>query len=527
MPGLRDKQRAAGSILLLVLAAVAIMSLAVGIYLANMQSELRASRFAGRRLQTRVLAESAAEYLSAILSLDDEELEEFGGLYDNPTQLQSVVVVDDTDPELTGRFAVVAYAPLTGGLRFGLENESAKLNINSLLANDEDEETARDRLTEIPGIDDEIADAILDWIDSDNTPRTFGVEESYYSSLDPPYEPANRPLAALDELLAVRGITPELLYGLDTNRNFTLDPGETARGVLAELDTSTGLLDRGISAYLTVRSLKTPTAPSSGTLINLNGSDLQELYNDLKTVIDDADAKFIIAYRQGDTVAEGTPSAGSEASTFQINFNQPAKREITSLLDLVGVRVQISEGNNQQPGGQQQGGPPQGGQQQTKIVKSPWDDQTSLYRDKLPRLLGSVSLGESATVAGQIDVNQASRYVLLSVDGIDSQTADQIISRREPVADLDDYHRYPLWLLADRIVDLETMRKIEPFLTVGGDVYTAQAVGYFGSGRPMSRIAVTLDRNGGEPQLIGWQDLSPLGGGYDLVQLGEEPDETQ
>ena len=92
MPGLRDKQRAAGSVLLLVLAAVAIMSLAVGIYLANMQSELRASRFAGRRLQTRVLAESAAEYLSAILSLDDEELEEFGGLYDNPTQLQSVEV---------------------------------------------------------------------------------------------------------------------------------------------------------------------------------------------------------------------------------------------------------------------------------------------------------------------------------------------------------------------------------------------------------------------------------------------------
>ena len=143
-----------------------------------------------------------------------------------------------------------------------MENESAKLNINSLLANDEDEETAprppdgdpRDRRR------DRRRDTRLDRL-GQHHPRTYGAEQSYYSSLDPAYEPPNRPLAALDELLAVRGITPELLYGLDTNRNFTLDPGETARGVLAELDTSTGLLDRGISAYLTVSSLKTPTAP--------------------------------------------------------------------------------------------------------------------------------------------------------------------------------------------------------------------------------------------------------------------------
>ena len=36
---------------------------------------------------------------------------------------------------------------------------------------------------------EEIADAILDWLDEDEEPREYGAESDYYSSLSPGYAP--------------------------------------------------------------------------------------------------------------------------------------------------------------------------------------------------------------------------------------------------------------------------------------------------------------------------------------------------
>jgi hypothetical protein len=71
-----------------------------------------------------------------------------------------------------------------------------------------------------------IADAILDWVDEDNDPRPFGAEAEAYQQMDSPYTPSNLPLKQIDELLCIRGVTPKLLYGADTNRNGVIDGGE-------------------------------------------------------------------------------------------------------------------------------------------------------------------------------------------------------------------------------------------------------------------------------------------------------------
>ena len=55
-----------------------------------------------------------------------------------------------------------------------------------------------------------IADAIKDWIDADQQPTGGGAEDDYYSSLKPPYLAANRQMKSPTELLAVRGMTPEI-----------------------------------------------------------------------------------------------------------------------------------------------------------------------------------------------------------------------------------------------------------------------------------------------------------------------------
>lgn len=59
-----------------------------------------------------------------------------------------------------------------------------------------------------------IVDAITDWVDSDD--QESGVEEtesSYYLSLQPPYTSKNAPMEFVEELLLVRGVTPELFFG--------------------------------------------------------------------------------------------------------------------------------------------------------------------------------------------------------------------------------------------------------------------------------------------------------------------------
>ena len=61
----------------------------------------------------------------------------------------------------------------------------------------------------------DILDAITDWLDPDNEVTKFGAEDSYYQSLDTPYACKNGPMDFLDELLLVKGITPDLYYGAE------------------------------------------------------------------------------------------------------------------------------------------------------------------------------------------------------------------------------------------------------------------------------------------------------------------------
>lgn len=60
---------------------------------------------------------------------------------------------------------------------------------------------------------DNIVDAMKDWIDENSEVTRFGAEDTYYQTLEKPYSCKNAPLAFVEELLLVRGITKELFYG--------------------------------------------------------------------------------------------------------------------------------------------------------------------------------------------------------------------------------------------------------------------------------------------------------------------------
>lgn len=60
-----------------------------------------------------------------------------------------------------------------------------------------------------------ITNAVKDWIDPDDEHRMDGAENDYYQSLEHPYACKNYYIETLEELLLVKGITPELYYGTE------------------------------------------------------------------------------------------------------------------------------------------------------------------------------------------------------------------------------------------------------------------------------------------------------------------------
>jgi general secretion pathway protein K len=95
-------------------------------------------------------------------------------------------------------------------------DESGKISINSIPDNLL-EQLLRNLIGTL-GIEgttlDTIVDSILDWRDKDDLHRLNGAESDYYLSLPNPYKAKNAYFDTMEELLLVKGVTRELLYGV-------------------------------------------------------------------------------------------------------------------------------------------------------------------------------------------------------------------------------------------------------------------------------------------------------------------------
>jgi general secretion pathway protein K len=106
----------------------------------------------------------------------------------------------------------IATGNVGGGVyQIDIQDESGKINLNIV-----QEEQLR-ALTAACGIPPEdaaiIVDSILDWKDTDKLHHVNGAEDDYYETLIPPYKAKNARFDTIEELLLVRGVTPEYFYG--------------------------------------------------------------------------------------------------------------------------------------------------------------------------------------------------------------------------------------------------------------------------------------------------------------------------
>jgi DNA uptake protein ComE-like DNA-binding protein len=507
--------RRSASVLLLTLIVVALLTLGAMAFFERMFAEHQASRSYGRQMQARQLADSGVEYLKYVLLQDPTAVYESGGVYDNPDIMRGILVLDDEQAAFRGRFTVLAprlsdYGYYSG-IRYGLENESSRLNLNTvLLADNYEEEGSRELLMALPGMTESIADAILDWIDTDDESRLLGAERDYYSSLDPPYEPRNGPLHSVEELLLVRDVTPALMFGADLNRNGLIETSEQPLTVIDGVDNSSGTLNRGWAAYLTLDSAERNVRPDGQPKIDVNSDDLQELHQQLATALDDTMANFIVAYRQGGAY-EGQ-DAGQSADGFQLDFNQPGRVKLRTILDLVGVKTSAV---------------PQGESEAT-VLEAVFADESAAMQSFLPKLMDNLAVNAAPTIPGRLNINQAPRPLLKGIPGIELDVVEQIIADRDvEVGPERPEQAHETWLLTYGIVDLETMKKLLPLVTTGGDVYRAQVVGYFDAEGPGARLEVVLDASQSTPTVKRRRELTQQGPGYSLDVLGAAVDDVR
>ncbi len=510
-----------GMVIIVVAVVIVLVSLAGYGFLKLMEAENLAAHARGDRLQAESVAASGRELLAAVLEAARADRPP-GAETDDLPDLFGPVVVDGPEEEQTandesvraGRFFVLAEQDselAESAVRRGYENESAKLNLVQLVLWDRRHAgTGRMALMSLPGMDESTADALLDWVDRDNVAREMGAEADYYKELEPPRQPTNGPPESLDELLLVRGVTRERLFGVDVNQNFQIDPWESR---LAEDQAvgSGGSDARPWSHYLTVFSGERDESFDGQPRISLNEPDLGQLHAKLAKVLEPSWANFIIAYRQYGRMRGGGPT--QQVDDLAPDLAVPAKVRIRSPLELIGARVALksdSKGATKAKNAKR----PRNAKKPKKrrVLRSPFTTDPNQMRQYLPKLMDRVTVGTGQPIFGRVNINLAPREVLVGVPGIDGAIAERILAART-LNSGDNNRSDPTWLLIEQIVDLRQMRRLLPYITTGGDVGRAQIIGFYDMRSPIMRMETVIDATDRPARQVYYKDLRRLGRG--------------
>lgn len=560
-----------GFIVLIVMVIIVMLTLAGLAFVLNLSLENQAVHVQGDQQQLQQTLASGVELMRGFLAQSPSARQQAGGTHQNSAVFAAVSLSPDSAASDDTRFSILSPQDETEAsseVRFGLQNESARLNLSVLLDWEQDQPGAASQaLMQLPGMTEPIADAILDWIDGDDTPRPSGAEADYYVGRGLPYEPRNDVPAVLEELLLVRDVSRTSLFGTDTNANFRQD-SDSHPTLQAAGDTNSG--QTPWARLLTLYSAEANRTFQGEPRIDLNQDELQTLHEQLTKAFDQRTADFVVAYRQfgpqtptvdgpspSATAASGATSGAAgpssrwatkpppDGQTISLDLSQPAEYRIESILDLIEARVFLPP--ESQPDDDLLDEPLEDlldesledlleipleeisdlteESQPMREVPNPFADQRDQLRDDLPQWFDLTTTVDQDVIRGRVNINQAGRLILLGIPELDESLVDRILAARDGFSsDAGDQYRYPIWLYTEGLVDLEQMRRLEPYLTCGGDVYRAQIVAFGESTRLVARGEVVLDASVSPPRQVYWKDLGLLGRGFTDAELGRQTD---
>ncbi len=543
-PGVRP---ASGFVLPLVLMILLLLGLLGASFALEMQADVAATRAVAYRLQTRAAAEAGIQVVT--LMLRDRRLD-VDAWYDNREELHRVLLwqegeettafgkppTADAEDVPAYRFSIVADDPADDeiGVRYGVTNEAAKLNINQ--ASVQQLRTLIAQVVPPEVAVEELADALVDWRDADDQPGESGAEREYYMSLEPPYMPKNGPFDTVEELLMVKGFTAQILYGEDYDRNGLLTFNEDDGDETFPIDDADGTLNRGLYPYITVwsRDFNTANDAKPRVYVGAGATNLQEELADYFEPQEIAFIEQVAATLQSDDKSgnddgDKTPAKGEETdqdSTGGDSAGKGSGNETAGEPKAKGDDEAAETGDGGSPQEQTQGGETEdtefaslvallhpvviGG----SIVPSPFE------LEDFPRILDRLTLDPRPEFAGVIDVNTAPAEVLRCVTGMTETLIADIISQREMLDS--EAKQTPAWILTEQLTDDETMELLLHNITARGFQFTIESLGYADHIGTVSRLQVVVEMRGPVAQTIYYRDLTPLGFGYPIRLKDEE-----
>jgi type II secretory pathway component PulK len=327
-------------------------------------------------------------------------------------------------------------------------DEAGKLNINT---------ATKKQLLGLENMTEEIADAIIDWRDKDDTPSQSGTEGGYYENLRHRYKIRNGPLRTTRELLLVKDVTPELLYGEDRNFNGKLDYNERDGQTNLPLDNGDDKLDQGWIAYLTCYSVDNNKDAQGNDRVDINEADEAALEKSLD--IKKSYAKWIVENRPKD------------------------KEKYKSIADLI---------NDKSP-----------------KKSSDKDSKTAepLSLETFSKIADKLTITKDKQIAGRVNINTAPKIVLACLLGGDDDAkklADEIITYRQGLTDgMDSVAE----LLQVPSMKVETFKEIANQITTRSDIFMIRSIASVENntaGRATSQTEALINRNMNPYQTLYW-----------------------
>ncbi len=281
-----------GMLIVVVLVIIAVFVLLGVSFAYRMDAQLLSVRAIADGQQARLAAESG---LNRAILLLREHRTEIDRWYDNPDDLRRILVWAPDKPRgadsladqeaIPGRpawrFSVVRSERdperNVTRLRYGMTDEAGKVNLNT--ANRAQLLRLFDQIRPVGVLPQELADALIDWRDSDDVMTSvYGAESDYYARLEPPYKAKNRALETVEELLMVKNFSGRILYGEDYNRNGHLDANEDdgEEGAFPP-DDGDGKLDQGLLPFVTVYSWDWNSANDNKVRLDINAVQFEQL----------------------------------------------------------------------------------------------------------------------------------------------------------------------------------------------------------------------------------------------------------
>jgi competence ComEA-like helix-hairpin-helix protein len=362
----------------------------------------------GDTIQAHYLALAGIEKAKALLYHEMTELKRSakshsGALYDAPQEFREVRLS-------RGQFSVLRQGRGDEGGRiiYGIADEESRLNVNV---------ASSEQLSKIEGMTPEIIAAIQDWRDGDNAARPSGAEAEYYAGLRTPYLPRDAPVQTPRELMMVRGMSRDLLFGEDANQNGFLDPEEDDRNETPPIDNADGILNTGWSGLLTVDSSALNQSAAGQERVNIKSADERTLAG-VRGISADL-AKAIVAYR-----------------------NQNEFESIADLLDVAAVAPQNPSQSSPAPGSPAPGSPSRqpaparssGSRSQpapTRASSSQPAGPKLITEDMFVEMGDEITADDSSDIRGAVNINTASSEVLMCLPGVSRELAQAIVSYRK------------------------------------------------------------------------------------------------